>query len=104
MKQSNKQLKKAIQKTIKFFETHKWGQGRNYEPSNDSYCLMGAFRKVNTSFVPLPCCDCEEYPIVNLFNYTFENQFEVHPIQFNDRPHQKKQRVIQKLQKLHDLL
>lgn len=96
---TKKQLKKAILKTIKFMSTHKWGQGINYNKKNDSYCVMGAFRMVNGGD---PKSGAQV--LRDEFFDVFCSQFCESPTMFNDRNHQKKQRVIAKLQKLHDLL
>jgi hypothetical protein len=38
------------------------------------------------------------------FGSAFESKFGVSPLEFNDKPHQKKRRVVEKLEKLHDSL
>lgn len=96
---TNKQLKNAIKKTIKFMSTHKWGQFLNYNPTTDKYCVLGAFRKANGGN-PHTGADT----LAEQFKLKFFTKFHKAPIKFNDTPNQKKQRVVEKLEKLHDLL
>lgn len=94
----NKQLKQAIRKTIKFFETHKWGRLHSYNEKTDAYCVRGAFLMAETGSI------FYNTPLFSKFVDEFQHHIGVTPVKFNDRNNQKKQRVVAALQKLHDLL
>ena len=89
-----KQLRKQIEKTINVLETEGWCQGDLSKKihGQEHYCLIGAYRKANPR---LAFSDTED-----LFRETFREKFSESPVEFNDKPHQKKSRVIGALRKL----
>lgn len=97
-------LRKAIEKTIKFLETHDWCVGHLAKDSTGkpvpvdskqakAFCLAGAFYRAN-SFTK-----CKN-PTYIEFWLEFSKQFNTNVVTFNDDKAHGKHRVIGKLKRM----
>lgn len=92
----SKELRLAIERTIKFLHRHKWGKGYRHNGITGAYCLLGAFEEANAPHGG-------SHILENSFVIRWHRQFGDGVAAFNDHYKTRKHDVMARLQAMLEM-